>query len=65
MEIYERNLHKIQKIQQDIKKICLEEQELFALCQRVNSKKPIKCENGLKALILCFQNKGGLLINYD
>ena len=66
MDKYTQNLEKIRGIVKDRPKICQQEQELFALCERLNnSRDPLKCENGLKGLFFCLRNRAGLLINYE
>lgn len=64
MDIYQRNFDKIDNVLKDLN-ICEGEKEAFSLCQRINKKKQAKCELILKALFLCYRNKGGVFINYD
>lgn len=65
MDIFIRNLQKVEDVRKELPNLCPSETEAFDLCQRIQKKNGLKCELSLKALILCFRNKGGVFINYE
>lgn len=65
MDRFIQNLLKVEDVQKELPNLCLTEKESFDLCQRIQKKNVLKCELSLKALILCFRNKGGVFINYE
>ena len=64
MDIFLRNLKKIDELK-DILTICPKEKLDLERCQRLHIKNPIKCENWLKAIILCYRNQAGAFIDYN